>query len=265
MTSAVPSPKRVQIYGERCSGTNWIAQLLRRNLPGVRVVDDFGWKHGLPQGDIEHALDCIFVVVHRDPFDWLRSLHGMPWHAGPELRDVPFSRFLRTPWRCVWGTDMDLAKGDARVGSEMVHERDLATGKPFANVMQLRRGKMQAWAALPTRVRHHLDVRYEAVVPDPRTFVRTFAARFGLRRWPWFRGVTTAKGGRERFLAKPYAPIAADDLAWITSQLDVAAERALGFDLAARRAQLAGQLRAAMPLPHATAEDSPSQAADQGP
>ncbi len=229
----------MQIYGERCSGTNWVAQMLRRNLFGIRLVDDFGWKHGWVYGDVERAEDCVFVVVHRDPFDWLRSLHRMPWHAGPELHDVSFARFLRTPWRCVWGADMELAEGDPRRGTEMLHERDPLTGEPFANVMRLRAAKMHAWDALRARVRHHVDVRYEVALHDPRAFVRTFAVRFGLRRWPWFRDVTTWKGGREQFLQKRYEPIAADDLAWIGSELDVAAERAHGFDVTARMAVLA--------------------------
>jgi len=239
------TPTRVQVYGERCSGTKWIAQLLLHNLLSIRAVDDFGWKHGWVQGDVDHAGDCVFVVVHRDPFDWLRSLHKMPWHAAPELRSVPFARFLRTPWRCLWGADMELAAGDPRAGTEMRHERDLATGAPFSNVMRLRSAKMRAWDQLPARVLHHVDVRYEEVLRDPRAFVQGFAARFGLRRWPWFRNVRTFKGGHGRYAPKQYAPIAADDLAWIASQLDVEQERAHGFDVAARMAALAAPAQAA--------------------
>jgi hypothetical protein len=88
-------------------------------------------------------------------------------------------------------------------------------------------------------VLHHFDVRYEDVLRDPRAFVQAFAARFLLRRWPWFRSVTTIKGGRGRFVPSQYAPMAADDLAWIAGELDVALERAHGFDVIARRAALA--------------------------
>ena len=34
MSYVIPRPARVQIYGERCSGTNYVAELLRR---GARV------------------------------------------------------------------------------------------------------------------------------------------------------------------------------------------------------------------------------------
>jgi hypothetical protein len=238
MSDPAPRPRRIQIFGERCSGTNWVAQILRRNLPGMRLVDDFGWKHSWATGAPEQGEDCIFVVVHRDPFDWLRSLHQMPWHTGPELRGVPFAQFLRTPWRCVWGSDMELAVDDARHGTEMLHERDPATGEPFANAMRLRTAKIRSWDALRDRVRHHVVLRYETVLADPRAFVREFAARFGLRRWPWFRGVKTFKGGPQRFQQKRYEPIACDDLQWIAQELDSQLELTHGFDLYRRVAEL---------------------------
>jgi hypothetical protein len=260
MSSSDPSParvqiSRVQIYGERCSGTNYVAELLKRNFTGLRIVDEFGWKHGWVYGEVEHAADCVFLVVNRDPFDWLRSLHEKPWHAAPELRGVPFSRFIRTPWRCLWGADTDLDRSDPRHGTEMLHERDPQTREPFANAMRLRTAKARAWAALRLRVRHHLAVRYEDVARDPRAFVASFATRWKLTRWPWFRDVKTFKGGREPFRPKRYAAIAPTDLLWIASELDAAFEAARGYELAARVAELSVPLEGAQP-----GQAQPSQA-----
>lgn len=231
-------PTRLQIYGERCSGTNYVAELLRRNLPSLRAVDDFGWKHGWVQGRVEDADDCLFVVVHRDPFDWVRSLHHKPWHAAPALRGLSLPQFLREPWWCVWGEDMDLLGDDPRRGTEMMHERDPATGERFPNVLGLRAAKMRAWHRLRERASRVVFVRYEAVMDDPRAFVRELVQRFGLRRRLLFRNVRTFKGGRERFQPKRYEPIAADDLCWIGSQLDPELERIHGFDISARIGEL---------------------------
>jgi hypothetical protein len=224
-------PTKLQVFGERCSGTNFVAQLLRRNLPGLRLVDEFGWKHGYSEHVRDEAPECVFVVVHRDPFDWVRSLWRMPWHAAPALRERPLGEFLREPWWCQWGQDMQLAEGDPRLGTEMLHERDPATGERFATVMHLRAAKMRDWATLRHRVRHHASVRYEDVASEPRRFVADFARRFGLRRWPWFRPVRTFKGGRTAFVAKRYAPFAPEDLRWVVAQLDPDLERAAGYDV----------------------------------
>ncbi len=250
-------PRRLQLFGERCSGTNYVAELLRRNV-GLRATDEFGWKHGWPQGVIGPAADCVFAIVVRDPFDWVRSLHRQPWHAAAPLRDRPLAQFLREPWWCEWGRDMTLAAHDARRGTEMMHERDPATGERFANVMRLRTAKLRAWLALEQRVQHVAVVRYEHAAGEPRRFVREFAQRFGLRRWPWLRAVRTFKGGPDPFVKRELAAMAAADVEWVARELDEALERRCGYDIAARAAALlaAGQWASAAAV-CCRAEDRP--------
>jgi len=227
------APTQLQIFGERCSGTNFVAQLLRRNVPRLKLTDDRGWKHGFPERIDDGAEGCVFVIVTRDPCDWVRSLHKKPWHAAEPLRNVDLATFVREPWWCEWGRDMPLAEDDPRIGTEMMHERDPDSGERYANALQLRTGKLRAWQALANSVKHHQVVRYEDVRLEPKAFVRAFAARFGLFRWPWFRAVKTFKGGSERFVQKSYDPIAESERAWIESQLDADVERGVGYDLAA--------------------------------
>jgi hypothetical protein len=231
-------PRLVQIFGERCSGTNFVAELLRRNLPGLLPTDHYGWKHGYADRVVDDAPECLFVVVHRDVFDWVRSLQQKPWHAGAPLRDRPLGEFVREPWWCEWGRDMPMAEDDPRFGTEMLHERDRATGERFANVLQLRAAKQRDWAALAERVRHAVSVRYEDVAAEPKRFVREVARRFGLRRWPWFRAIRTHKGGPRPFVATRYEPIEPADVDWIAAQVDADLERRAGYDIDARRAEL---------------------------
>jgi len=241
-------PFRLQLFGERCSGTNYVEQLLRRNEWRLQPTDAYGWKHGWLDAVRGPAPECLFLVVHRDPFDWVRSLHQKPWHTAPQLRELPLSAFLRAPWHCEWGQDMDLGPGDPRRGTEMLHERDQATGERFANVLQLRTAKMRAWSELPQRVRHASFLRYEDAAADPRSCVRTVAAAFGLRTWPWLRAVKTFKGGKDPFQAKRYPELSADDVQWIASQLDHELERRHGYLVAARaKALLAGRGAAVSP------------------
>ena len=248
-----PRLRRLQIFGERCSGTNYVAQLLRRNL-GLEPTDAFGWKHGWLDRLQGPAPDTLFVVVHRDPFDWVRSLHRMPWHAAPALQGLSMAEFVRAPWWCEWGQHMELAVDDPRRGTEMMHERDPATGERFANVLALRTAKHRAWATLPGRVRHATILRYEDAAAAPGRVVRELAQRFGLRRWPWLRAVAGEKGGPQKFVVKAAAPIAEADLRWIVSQLDPELERFSGYDLVTRLA--AERLRASPAGDAVTAKNS---------
>ncbi len=242
-------PTLLQIFGERCSGTNYVAQLLRRNLFGVQLTDAFGWKHGWPDRVTGSTEQCLFVVVHRDPFAWAQSLHRQPWHAAPALRDLPFDRFVRAPWWCCWGQDMELAADDSRAGTEMLHERDPATGERFADILRLRTAKLRAWLALETRVRHFAVVRYEDALRQPGQVVRGIANRTGLRRWPWLRGVHTVKGGKDPFVARAEQPFAPADIAWIASAVDRELESRLGHDVSVRVASLRAATPAAAGMP----------------
>lgn len=251
------SPLRyLQIFGERCSGTNYVAQLLRKNLRGLQPTEAHGWKHGFPDRVRLPADDTLFVVVVRDPFTWVRSLCRMPWHAAPELHGMAIGAFLRAPWWCQWGQDMDLAADDPRQGTEMRHERDPRTGERFANVMALRTGKHHAWLDLSTRVAHAVVVRYEDAAATPAAVLRALAQRFALSRWPWLRRVAGEKGGPRRYVPQPLAPLPAADIDWIAGELDAALERALGYDLTARVAA-ERMLAAASPARWATT-DQPS-------
>ena len=232
----------LQLFGERCSGTNYVEQLLRRNAIGLVPTDRHGWKHGFVHRLEGRLDDTLFILVFRDPFDWARSLWQKPWHAAPPLRGVAFSQFVRTQWQCEWGRDMDLTCDDPQIGSEMLHERDPATGNRFANCMLLRTAKAKHWLSLQAEGRRVVAVRYEDAESDPRAFVRSALRRQGILRWPWFREVRTFKGGSQPFVKREQPAMARADIEWVASQLDAELERALGYDLDARRRQLLAEI-----------------------
>lgn len=239
--STAESPRRprwLQIFGERCSGTNYVAQLLRRNAWGLRPTDRHGWKHGFCDDVKGPEDDTLFVLVVRDPFEWATSLWRTPWHAAQPLRDATFSEFVRMEWRCEWGRDMELAADDPRIGTEMTHEHDPSTGSRFVDVLALRAAKLRSHLALASRVRRFAVVRYEDAAASPRACCAELLGSHSVRRWPWFRAVRTWKGGADPFVPKPRQPMSREDALWIASRLDHDLERAIGYDVDARVAQL---------------------------
>ena len=61
-----------QVFGQRCSGTNYLDHLVAANFK-AQAIYHYGWKHGVPSmpGIAAHSL--ILAVV-RDPLEWLASL-----------------------------------------------------------------------------------------------------------------------------------------------------------------------------------------------
>jgi hypothetical protein len=76
--------RRLQIFGARCSGTNWVDALMRENYLGVEVLrseidggsDNFGWKHG------------DFGAVHRNYVDEDTIRHDGHGHIVREEKGV---------------------------------------------------------------------------------------------------------------------------------------------------------------------------------
>lgn len=225
--------RRIQIYGERRSGTNFLEQLLVANLRSVPVCRDYGWKHGFHGPGVETADDCLFLVIYRNPFDWLRSLHRRPFHAAPSLRRIPFSDFIRREWWCVWDEQAGRPRGHEMHGLEMMSERDPETGERFPNVLRLRTAKIRNWEGLRARTTHTEYVRYEDLAASPSGYLASLSGRFGLMQTDHFVPIERARGRTRPYRPRRYKPIGTGDVRHIVQTLDAALELGIGYDLGA--------------------------------
>lgn len=210
---------RFQVYGERCSGTNFVIRLLERNLASARFTEEYGFKHWFVDEAMTVPDDVLVLTVSRGWTDWIRSFHAKPWHAHPSLRNLPMAEFLRREWHCVWDDDWyELAKDDPRRGREMRHERDPETGDRFANVLAMRAAKEANWRRLRERTAHADLVRYEAVRADPEAFVRELCERRGISPAKPFDPIETYKGlNGAAFVPKSYPALDPADQALVDS------------------------------------------------
>lgn len=223
--------QRIQIYGQRCSGTNVVTQTIVSNLTDIRVTDDFGFKHWFVPPQTLFTKDSLVVVVARDAFDWTRSLHRQPWHAHPALKAQPFGAFIRSEWHSYWDEHVGhIEPGHPMLGAEMLHERDPATGERFANCIAKRTAKLRHWTDLPTRAHNVALISYDAFARAPDQFVADLADAVGLAPPAAFAAVTSYKGqGHFPYAATAYDALTADDVAHIQQWLDPEVEAKFGL------------------------------------
>lgn len=87
-----PSAPTLLVVGLQRSGTNFVTEIVRNSLDGVRIIDtgsrEFFWKHALPQESganvsrgfqsPEHAIESVsnlhVVVVSKHPLSWIASI-----------------------------------------------------------------------------------------------------------------------------------------------------------------------------------------------
>ena len=74
------------IYGERCSGTNYLEDIISKNF-NVEITWRYGWKHFFGHNitdktnnletDIKNADDVLFICIVRDIIPWINSLYKL--------------------------------------------------------------------------------------------------------------------------------------------------------------------------------------------
>ena len=86
--------KYFTIYGERCSGTNFLEELITNNF-NITITWKYGWKHFFGFYNFKKTQEeneTLFIGIVRNPIDWLYSFHTNPHHIPPHNR--PLMNFL---------------------------------------------------------------------------------------------------------------------------------------------------------------------------
>lgn len=219
-----------QVFGERASGTNFLIQLLLKNLPNIKMVGRYGWKHFFPPAEFPNSDRCLFVVIYRDPFDWIRSLYLQPHHVHTSLKKLNFSDFIRAEWYCVFDELANVKPGDEQYGKEMMFERNPDNGKRFENALKLRTAKVLAFEALRDKVDHIEFARYEDLKNDPAGFIDRIARKFDIAAAINFIPVEKYKGITDKkFTPRNYFKIPMQDYLYILQQQDFEVEKIIGY------------------------------------
>lgn len=218
--------RRVQVYGQRCSGTNALIKLIEANFPELTFTEEFGFKHWLVPEWMTLPTDVLVVVIARAPDQWLRSLYNNPWHAHSDLKRLSFSEFIRAPWESIWDEDFwGISPSSDLYLTPIMEERCPQTGKPFANVIAKRTAKLKNWVTVAERAPAHVLVSHEMLVGSSDLVLSKIAQAAGLGQKKIWSAITSYKGeGEKLFVPKRYEPLSYDDKRHVNQYLDQSIE-----------------------------------------
>ena len=154
--------KKYTIYGERCSGTNYLENIMDLNFD-VQVTWDYGWKHffGFQDDKLKDSDDTLFMCIVRNPFEWInsfyRELHHLPLLYKEDLsEEEKKDEFLNKEF---WSIHDDK--------EENMEDRNIYTGDRYKNIFELRHTKIK-WMIedLPNKVKNYIFIKYEDLVND---------------------------------------------------------------------------------------------------
>jgi hypothetical protein len=144
---------RFTIFGERCSGTNFLEESILLNFD-TQVTWDYGWKHFFGFTCLENSDDTLFICIVRNGFTWINSLLSKPYHLDKAM--------LKTN-----ETFLTHAITSYHKGSMLREDLNMYTHEPYRNIYELRRVKIDfMMKRLPLLVKNLIFVRYEDLCVD---------------------------------------------------------------------------------------------------
>ncbi|MEM7561564.1 MAG: hypothetical protein AAF353_00800 [Pseudomonadota bacterium] len=249
----------IQIFGERRSGTNYLANLVQTNFRDVKLTNEFGGKHWFVKDhhprsknnettdnqcirSLADSDDTLFMVIYRNPVNWLRAIHHRPFHAN-EHYSLSFSEFIRKPWKSFSNEKLN---PNWRSNDDQYYEIEDAE-----NVVTLRSLKIEHWENLTAFVKNICFLNYEYLNDDPDVLAQ-IAESFAIPlTYPLIMDQHLEMGGgvkdRRGFVQRQYEPISEEDGAFISRHLNPELEARVGYNFSQSRGILEMQTCTGMP------------------
>jgi hypothetical protein len=149
--------KKIKIYGERCSGTNYLREIIRLNFDVETDIQQYGHKHFFGFSDLKNSDDTLFICIVRHPIDWINSLYRTPHHIFQSYftHEEKLDNFL----------NKEIISNNNK--GEIINDRNMYTGERYKNIFELRHTKLK-WMIedLPNKVKNYIFIKYEDLLND---------------------------------------------------------------------------------------------------
>ena len=155
-----------KIYGERCTGTNYLDELISANF-NIKISTDIstgGSKHFFGFNNFVNTDHVLFLCIVRNPVDWLNSIFKNPYHVPGEISST-LPMFLNKEWYSIYDKPEQPLNGN-----EIIQDRNIYTGNRYKNIFELRHIKHKYLIEdLPKKVKNYILIRHEDLLNDFRS------------------------------------------------------------------------------------------------
>ena len=159
------------IYGERCSGTNYLENLILDNF-NIDITWNYGWKHffGFYNfSNTEEEDNTLFIGIIRNPITWIDSFFNNQHHINPFIDDI--NTFLTKE---IKSTNDD---------NEIIEDRNYVNGKIYKNIFELRFYKNYYLInIMPQKVKNYILIKYEDLSSFTIRTLTNIETKFNLKR-----------------------------------------------------------------------------------
>ena len=154
------------IYGERCSGTNYLENIIKLNFDIERTYK-YGSKHFFGFNNLKNSDNTIFICIVRNLTDWINSLFREKHHLHLKYKknlkyNEQLDEFLNKEF---WS--FHDSNGNRDISKEIMGDRNIYSKERYKNIFELRHTKIK-WMLedLPKKVKNYIFIKYEDLIDD---------------------------------------------------------------------------------------------------
>lgn len=171
------------IYGERCSGTNYLENVIKNNF-GLELRNDFGSKHFFCFNNYDGIIDdTLFIGIVRNPIYWINSFSRELHHIPSENKSL--SNFLHNEFYSV----------DENSNKIILKDLNYITLKKYKNIFELRKMKnFYLLNVMPKKVKNYILINYESLLYNYEYTLDFIKNKFNLlSKFPMYKQIKNYK------------------------------------------------------------------------
>jgi hypothetical protein len=163
------------VFGERCTGTNFLQHCIKKNF-NLELVWDYGWKHFFGFTNYKSCDHVLFIGIVRDPVDWLCSFKNTPHHLPPHLYST-WQHFLFDEF---WSQNEEMCYHVPNY--EILEDRHIHTKERYKNILEMRQVKCNFLLdKMPNLVKNYILIKYEDLVDRYDEVMMEIQEKFNLK------------------------------------------------------------------------------------
>jgi len=235
--------KKIIIYGERCSGTNFLENAILENFD-VEISWEQGSKHFFcfNNYDKRNFDDTLYIGIVRNPIYWINSfskeLHHVPEINRQNLKNFLFNEFYSVNDEIETAPKLQTILFNNKPQkiyryTTMREDLNYITNKKYKNIFELRKIKNQyLMDVMPTKVKNYILINYEKLLTNYEETLEFIKNKFNLtQKHDTFKKIIKYKNSDTyNFVRQRQITLSPFIINIIWKNLDIIQESSLGYN-----------------------------------
>jgi hypothetical protein len=215
--------KYFTIYGERCSGTNFLEHAIKDNFE-LEFTAKYVWKHFYGHYNFENKEEddeTLYIGLVRNPIYWIDSFYAKKHHV-PIENKININTFLFNTFYSVYDD-----------GSEIMEDKNIKTKERYKNIFEMRKIKNDYLINdMKNNVKNYLLLRYEDLRDNYDIILDFIKNKFNLtKKNTFYKKIDSYKGKNNNIFIQKQITLRPRIIKLIKENLDKDQENSLGYKI----------------------------------